>query len=122
MKIALIALMVLLSEFCAFGFLASYEPGDHTLIRVLYVSFGLGFLSLAVWKVLQQANSTDRRVIYGLAGAAVGVIVALVLSSVLYIAGPRGDGSNLFQGLRYGTLLVPIAAVIGARLGILRCR
>jgi hypothetical protein len=122
MKIALVVLLVLLSEFCAFGFQASYEPGDHTLIRILYLSFGLGFLSLAVWKVLQSPNSTERCVVYGLAGAAVGVIVALVLSSVLYIAGPRGDGSNLFQGLRYGILLVPITAVIGARLGILRCR
>jgi hypothetical protein len=122
MKGALVALLVLLSEFCAFGFLASYEPGDHTLIRVLYLCFGLGFLSLAVWMVLQQANSTARRVMYGLAGAAVGAIIALVLSSVLYIAGPRGDETSVIQGLRYGTLLVPIGAVIGARLGILRCR
>lgn len=122
MKVALIALMVLFSEFCAFGFMASYEPGDHTLFRVLYLSFGLGFLSLAVWKVLQSEKSTVPRLINGLVGTAVGVISALLLSSVLWVAGPRGDESNLIQGLRYGILLVPIAAVIGARLGILRCR
>ena len=122
MKVASIALMILLSEFCAFGFLASYEPGDHTLIRVLYLGFGLGFLSLAVWKLLHPANSTVPRVVNGLVGTTVGVIVALLLSSILYVVGPRGDGSNLLQGLRYGTMLVPIAAVIGARLGILRCR
>lgn len=122
MKVALIALMLLLSEFCAFGFLASYEPGDHTLFRVLFLGFGLGFLSLAVWKVLQSEKSTEPGVIYGLVGTAVGVISAFLLSSVLWVASPRGDASNLIQGLRYGILLVPIAAVIGAKLGILRCR
>lgn len=122
MNLTLIAVFVLLSHFCAFGFVASYEPGDHFAIRVLYLSFSLGFLALALWRVLRQEPATRRRVAYGLAGAAASALAALVLITAMTFMSPRGSGLSLFQGLRYGICFVPITSVTGARLGLLLCR
>jgi hypothetical protein len=46
---ALVAVSLLIAAFCAFGFLASFEPGPYLAFRIGYPVLGALCLGAAVW-------------------------------------------------------------------------
>ncbi len=44
--------LFLFALFCAYGFLASFEPGDFLIFRILYPVLGVASLAGAIWLML----------------------------------------------------------------------
>lgn len=114
--------LMIFAEFCAFGFVASFEPGNHNLIRIAYLTVGVLSVAFAIRRVIQAVDASRRGLIAGSIGAIVGTVSSLLVATLLFLAGPRGNAAHPWQGLLYGVLLVPIIAVCGAWLGARRWR
>lgn len=114
MRWVVIILLAMMSEFCMFGFLASFEPGDHQLARILWGLFGAGLVASAVWLVTCRAGKSPGNVVVGTAGALLGSFGACLGLMGLYHLGPRGRSADFWAGMPYGILAVPLGAILGA--------
>lgn len=48
-RIILAIPLLLFALFCAYGFLASFEPGDFLIFRILYPVLGVASLAGTIW-------------------------------------------------------------------------
>jgi hypothetical protein len=114
MKWFLIILLVILSECCEFGFLASYELGDHQQARLAYGLTGGAMIATAMLLVTPRTGHSLASVLVGTVG---GLLVfsglRLALMGIYYL-GPRGGKTNFSEGLPYGILGVPPGVILGA--------
>lgn len=114
MRWVVIILLAMLSEYCVFGFLASFEPGEHQVARTLWGLFGAGLVASAVWLVTCRTGNSQENVVVGTAGSLLGSFGACLSLMELYHLGPRGSSTDFWAGMPYGILAVPPGAILGA--------
>ena len=115
----LVATLLLVApvEFCVFGFLASFEPGDNLPFRIAYPLVGLCFLAAAMWLGFGAFRLQRVVLMRGVIGLCLGASIAWFASYVVTIIGP-GIGDSTWAGARFALLAAPIGAAIGGALGV----
>jgi hypothetical protein len=54
--------LLLFGVFCAYGFLASFEPGDFLIFRILYPALGAVSVAGAVWMILGRPRRSEAKI------------------------------------------------------------
>ncbi len=110
-------LLVAPVEFCIFGFLASFEPGDNLPSRIVFPVVGIFFLAAAMWLGFGAFRLQRVVLTRGIIGLCLGASIAWFASYVVTIIGP-GIGDSTWAGARFALLAAPIGAAIGGALGV----
>lgn len=109
-------LLVVPVLFCVFGFLASFEPGDHLRFQIGYALLGLFFFAAATWLGFSAFRLSRMVLMRGIIGLCLGAFVAWLGLYVVTIIGPMG--ASIWLGARFALFGAPIGAAIGGALGV----
>jgi len=113
-RLMLAGVFTLLGEFCLFGFLSTFEPGDFLRYWIIYALLVVTFFGLAIGIALGSTRGAARRFV--LIGIGVGAVCAFLLPFLLLSVAPEGELPRTF-GLVYGILAAPLGAMAGGAAG-----
>ena len=116
-RIAVALLLLASVEFCVFGFLASFEPGNNPSFRIAFPLVGLSFFAGAAWLGFGAFRLPRGVLMRGIIGLCLGTFIAWFATYLVTIMGP-GIGTSMWSGARFALLAAPIGAPIGGASGV----